>query len=65
LVTQFGQTKPGDLDFDGSVDVLGDAFVLVSNLGSSDVGYAGGDINGDGMVSVLGDAFLLISNLGQ
>ncbi len=65
LVTELGQTMLGDLNFDGSVDVLGDAFALVANLGSFDVGYADGDINGDGTVTVLGDAFLLIANLGQ
>lgn len=64
LITQLAQTNLGDLNFDGSVNVLGDAFVLIANLGSFDVGYADGDINGDGMVSVLGDAFLFISNLG-
>jgi len=56
----------GDFDLDGTVDVLGDAFVLISNLGSPNVvGYAGGDTNADGLVDVLGDAFVLISNLGS
>lgn len=63
-------TIVGDMNFDGSVDVLGDAFILVGNLGDSfaqgdDISYAQGDINGDGQVDVLGDAFLLIANLGQ
>ena len=58
-------TFVGDINLDGSVDVLGDAFALISNLGSSDTGYAGGDLNADCMVNVLGDAFVLISNLGS
>jgi len=48
------------------VDVLGDGFTLVGNLGTtSGVGYATGDLNADGVVNVLGDAFRLISNLGR
>lgn len=57
-------TVVGDINFDGVVNVLGDAFALISNLGSSGVGYAQGDLNADGLVNVLGDAFRLISNLG-
>lgn len=58
-------TFPGDLNCDGRVDVLGDAFALVSNLGNSTSSYADGDVNFDGTVSVLGDAFILIGNLGK
>ena len=57
-------TVVGDVNFDGIVDVVVDAFVLVSNLGSSGVGYAQGDLNADGLVDVVGDAFRMISNLG-
>ena len=45
--------------------MLGDAFTLVGNLGSSVSSWADGDFNGDGTVNVLGDAFLLVANLGQ
>ena len=55
----------GDLNCDGAVNVLGDAFVLVGNLGLVPVSYIDGDINLDGEVDVLGDAFALISNLGM
>ena len=56
----------GDLNLDGAVDVLGDAFALIGSLGStSSVGYADGDLNADGTVDVLGDAFVLIGNLGR
>ena len=66
LITRYGHSTPGDLDLNGRVDVLGDAFALIANLGAtSGVGYADGDINGDGQVTVLGDAFLLIANLSQ
>ena len=58
-------TFPGDLNCDGIVDVLGDAFALIGNLGSMVTSYADGDINFDGNVDVLGDAFVLISNLGM
>ena len=58
-------TLPGDFNFDGQVDVLTDAFILVANLGQAVDSYADGDINGDGIVDVLGDAFLLVANLGQ
>ena len=58
-------TVIGDLNLDGQTDVLGDAFVLISNLGSNDsVGYADGDLNADGVIDVLNDAFRLIGNLG-
>ena len=64
--TDNGQTGTflGDLDLDGSVDVVGDAFLLISSLGTSVTSYGDGDINLDGVVDVVGDAFLLISNLG-
>jgi glucose/arabinose dehydrogenase len=71
LLTQFVQTSvgvgtnPGDLNLDGQVNVLGDAFTLVSNLGQEVDSYEDGDINGDGIVNVLGDAFILVGNLGQ
>ena len=59
-------TIVGDINLDGTVDVLGDAFILIRNLGSNTlVGFGDGDLNADGVVDVLGDAFLLISNLGQ
>ena len=45
--------------------MLGDAFTLVGNLGSSVTSWADGDANGDGRVDVLGDAFLLVGNLGN
>ena len=57
---------PGDTNLDGQVDVLGDAFTAIANLGTtSDAVWAQGDFNGDGIVEVLADAFLLISQLGQ
>ena len=56
----------GDINLDGVVDVLGDAFSLIKNLGANEmVGFGDGDLNADGVVDVLGDAFVLISNLGQ
>ena len=55
----------GDLDLNGQVDVLGDAFALIANLGSNgEISYGLGNINGDLMVDVLNDAFLLVGNLG-
>ena len=58
-------TFAGDLNCDGTVDVLGDAFALIGSLNTDVTSYADGDINFDGSVDVLGDAFLLIGNLGQ
>lgn len=55
----------GDLNCDGEVNVLGDAFALIANLGNSVTSYSEGDINFDGTVNVLGDAFALIANLGN
>ena len=65
--TSNGQTGAiiGDMNLDGSVDVLNDAFVLVGGLGSPSGGYANGDLNADQLINVLGDAFRLVSNLGQ
>ena len=58
-------TAAGDINLDGVVNVLGDAFALVSNLGNvSASSWSQGDLNADGAVDVLGDAFMLISNLG-
>lgn len=59
-------TFVGDINLDGSVNVLGDAFALVGSLGlTSGAGYANGDLNADGAVNVLGDAFALVGNLGR
>ena len=55
----------GDLNLDGSVDVLGDAFILVENLNQQVSSYANGDIDFDGVVNVLDDAFVLVSNLDR
>ncbi len=57
-------TAAGDVNLDGVVDVLGDAFQLVSNLGNPATSWSQGDVNGDGRVDVLGDAFDLVRNLG-
>ena len=58
-------TFAGDVNLDGAVNVLGDAFTLVGSLGNSVTSWGDGDLNGDEIVSVLGDAFLLIGNLGN
>ena len=66
--TSNGQTGTfiGDINLDGTVDVLGDAFILVSNLGSEGpFGYVNGNLNADFAIDVLSDAFVLISNLGN
>ena len=64
--TQVYKAIPGDANLDGRVDVLGDAFVLVANLGTnSGASWPTGDFNGDGQVNVLGDAFVLVANLGR
>ena len=57
---------PGDANLDGRVDVLGDAFVLINNLGTTtNLAFTDGNFNDDGQVDVLGDAFTLINNLGR
>ena len=67
VVTSNGQTGTflGDLNCDGQVNVLGDAFILVASLNSAVMSYSDGDINLDGSVNVLGDAFTLVGNLGM
>ncbi len=57
-------TAFGDINLDGVVNVLGDAFALVGNLGSSATSWSEGDLNADQTVNVLGDAFRLVGNLG-
>lgn len=57
-------TALGDLNCDGQVNVLGDAFILVASLNNAATSYSQGDINLDGTVNVLGDAFTLVANLG-
>ena len=58
-------TFPGDLDCNGSVDVLNDAFALITNLGDTVTSYAEGDVDFSGNVDVLNDAFVLVGNLGE
>ena len=58
-------TLIGDINLDGQVNVLGDAFILINSLGTNATGWASGDLNADQTVDVLGDAFLLVNNLGQ
>ena len=67
VVTSNGVTGtfPGDLNCDGTVNVLGDAFALVGNLGGPATSYSEGDANFSGNVDVLGDAFILVGNLGN
>ena len=55
----------GDVNLDGSVDVLGDGFDLIGSLGQSVPSRAQGDLNADGFVTVLGDAFILVADLGN
>ena len=65
--TSNGQTGTliGDMNLDGRVDVLSDAFILIANLNSAgSYSYGLGDLNADRAVDVLGDAFVLVSNLG-
>ena len=58
-------TLAGDANLDGTVNVLGDAFLLVANLGNAATSWGQGDFDGDGDVDVLGDAFILVANLGM
>lgn len=53
----------GDLNLDGTVDVMADAITLVFNLGNSATSYAQGDINLDGSLTVVRDVLPLIGNL--
>ena len=55
----------GDVNLDGMVDVLNDAFILVGSLGQSVTSRSQGDLNADGAVDVLNDAFILVGQLGQ
>lgn len=67
VVTSNGVTGTfiGDVNCDGQVSVLGDAFALVASLGMSGTVYTQGDLNLSGNVDVLGDAFVLVANLGM
>jgi len=66
VMTSNGQvgTFAGDFNLDGEISVLGDAFVMIGNLGLPVTSWSQGDANADGFVDVLGDAFILIGNLG-
>ena len=62
----FQGTFAGDTNLDGVVDVLDDAFTLISNLGNNmATSWSQGDFNGDRSVDVIDDAFALVGNLGQ
>lgn len=65
--TSNGQTGTfaGDVNLDGTVNVLGDAFALIGNLNTAVSSWSAGDFNGDGAVNVLGDAFALVGNLNK
>ena len=65
--TANGQTGAiiGDINLDGSVDVLSDGFTLIGGLGSTTSSYANGDLNADEVINVLGDALRLVANLGR
>lgn len=64
--SRFHVAMQGDVNLNGAVDVLNDAFAFVGNLGTEQSAlWSDGDFNGDGSVNVLGDAFGLVSNLGQ
>jgi len=65
--TSNGQTGTflGDVNLDGTVNVLGDALILIVNLGESVSSYGDGDLTFDGLVNVLGDALILVQNLGS
>ena len=52
----------GDVNLDGDVDVLTDAFALIGGLGQAATSRAQGDLNADGTVDVF---FILIGQLGQ
>ena len=56
----------GDATLDGKVDVLGDAFALISNLGATGTPlWSQGNFNANANVDVLSDAFILVGNLGE
>ena len=55
----------GDVNLDGAVDVLTDAFALVANLGQNAISRSQGDLDANGFVDVLSDAFRLVGQLGQ
>ena len=64
--TEVYQAIPGDANLDGRVNVLGDGFTLVSNLGT--IGgsvWAEGDFNADDNINVLGDGFPIVGNLNR
>ena len=67
VVTSNGVTGAllGDINLDGTVSVLLDAFGLIANLGQNVTSRSQGDLNADGLVEVLHDAFPLISQIGQ
>ncbi|MDA8563770.1 hypothetical protein N9L06_04885 [Mariniblastus sp.] len=67
VVTSNGVTGAllGDINLDGTVDILSDAFALVAGLGQSVTSRSQGDLNADAVVDVLNDAFILIGDLGQ
>ena len=67
VVTSNGVTGAslGDVNLDGSVDILSDAFTLIGSLGQSVTSRFQGDLNADGEVDVLNDAFILIGQLSQ
>ncbi len=62
---EFYLALPGDANLDGNVNVLGDGFALVGNLGTSNPTWSDGDFNADGTVDVLGDGFILVGSLGE
>lgn len=54
---------PGDANRDGVVNVPGDGFILVANIGLGST-WDQGDFNNSGTVDVPGDGFILVANIG-
>ena len=63
LVDGIGTVHRADFNMDGTVNVYGDAVILVANFLRSDALFQEGDTNGDHLVDILGDGALLVANL--
>ena len=63
LIDGIGTVNRTDFNMDDTINVFGDATILVANFLRTDALFQEGDANGDHIVNVLGDGVLLVANL--
>ena len=64
-LTYYGQSKKGDVNLDGAVDVADIAYIISCMAGSAGANKAQADVNGDGAVDVADIAYVISLMAGK